>query len=101
MKMRRSDREVTDVDEKLGIVARCKVCRLGMIDETVGPGEPYIVPLNFGYEYVDGVLFLYLHGAGEGRKINILKNNCFFARRQPGLFRDGRGASAYSRPQGL
>ncbi|MDR3248277.1 MAG: pyridoxamine 5'-phosphate oxidase family protein [Treponema sp.] len=70
--MRRSDREVTDIDEKLGIISRCKVCRLAMIDQTVEPSEPYIVPLNFGYEYADGVLFLYFHGAGEGRKVNIL-----------------------------
>jgi nitroimidazol reductase NimA-like FMN-containing flavoprotein (pyridoxamine 5'-phosphate oxidase superfamily) len=75
MKMRRADREVTNIDEKLEIIARCKVCRLGMIDETAGALEPYIVPLNFGYEYAGGVLYLYFHGAGEGRKVSVLKNN--------------------------
>jgi nitroimidazol reductase NimA-like FMN-containing flavoprotein (pyridoxamine 5'-phosphate oxidase superfamily) len=42
--------------------------------------EPYLVPLNFGYEYRDGVLLLYFHGAAEGRKIDILKKGgpvCF------------------------
>src|SRR6185369_10226977 len=37
---------------------------------------PYIVPLSFGY---DGI-FLYIHAALEGRKIDILKHNnrvCF------------------------
>jgi nitroimidazol reductase NimA-like FMN-containing flavoprotein (pyridoxamine 5'-phosphate oxidase superfamily) len=75
-KMRRSDREVTGIEEKLAIIEKCKVCRLAMCD-----GErPYVIPLNFGYEYADGFLTLYFHGAQEGRKINILKKNsavCF------------------------
>jgi nitroimidazol reductase NimA-like FMN-containing flavoprotein (pyridoxamine 5'-phosphate oxidase superfamily) len=75
MNMRRSDREVTNTDEKLEIISRCKVCRLAMIDETVDPVEPYMVPLNFGYEHSEGLLFLYFHGALEGRKINVLKDN--------------------------
>jgi nitroimidazol reductase NimA-like FMN-containing flavoprotein (pyridoxamine 5'-phosphate oxidase superfamily) len=87
--MRRTDREITNIGEKLEIVARCKVCRLGMLDMGSGgdPGsaagnrpEPYIVPLNFGYEYKDGIFFLYFHSALEGRKIDILKRGgpvCF------------------------
>jgi hypothetical protein len=34
-------------------------------------GQPYIVPLNFGY---DG-RFLFFHTAPEGRKIDIIKRN--------------------------
>jgi nitroimidazol reductase NimA-like FMN-containing flavoprotein (pyridoxamine 5'-phosphate oxidase superfamily) len=84
-KMRRTDREITEIDEKLGIVARCKVCRLAMIDGDPGSSgeekslEPYLVPLNFGYEYT-GDLILYFHSALEGRKIDILKRGgpvCF------------------------
>jgi nitroimidazol reductase NimA-like FMN-containing flavoprotein (pyridoxamine 5'-phosphate oxidase superfamily) len=74
--MRRKDREITGIDEKLGIVARAKVCRLAMIDKG---GEPYLVPLNFGWEY-GGALLLYFHSAPEGRKIDILKRGgavCF------------------------
>jgi nitroimidazol reductase NimA-like FMN-containing flavoprotein (pyridoxamine 5'-phosphate oxidase superfamily) len=74
--MRRVDREITDTTGKLEIIGGCKVCRLGMIDGD----EPYIVPLNFGYEYTGGVLSLYFHSAGEGRKIDILRKNrrvCF------------------------
>jgi nitroimidazol reductase NimA-like FMN-containing flavoprotein (pyridoxamine 5'-phosphate oxidase superfamily) len=85
--MRRTDREVVGIDEKLRIVARCKVCRLAMIDGE-GPGsagaekslEPYLVPLNFGWEYKGGLLILYFHSALEGRKIDILKRGgpvCF------------------------
>jgi nitroimidazol reductase NimA-like FMN-containing flavoprotein (pyridoxamine 5'-phosphate oxidase superfamily) len=75
-KMRRADREVTRLEEKLAIIEQCKVCRLAMCDGD----QPYVIPLNFGYEYRDNVLTLYFHGAHEGRKIDILKKNnavCF------------------------
>jgi nitroimidazol reductase NimA-like FMN-containing flavoprotein (pyridoxamine 5'-phosphate oxidase superfamily) len=74
--MRRADREITDTGDKLEIIGRCKVCRLGLADGN----EPYIVPLNFGYEFTEGVLSLYFHSAREGRKIDILRKNrraCF------------------------
>lgn len=69
-RMRRIDRQIADVNEIVGVVAACRVCRLGMIDE----GEPYIVPLNFGYEYTaEGKLVLYFHSAREGRKMRALR----------------------------
>lgn len=70
--MRRNDRQITDRSTIDGIIRRCSVCRLGMCDN----GQPYIVPLSFGY---DGC-FLYFHAAAEGRKVDILKRNsrvCF------------------------
>lgn len=75
--MRRSEREVTDSIEILSIIKACDVMRLGMVDEA---GRPYIIPLNFGWETEDGILTLYFHGANEGRKLEILRNNplvCF------------------------
>jgi nitroimidazol reductase NimA-like FMN-containing flavoprotein (pyridoxamine 5'-phosphate oxidase superfamily) len=42
--------------------------------------RPYVVPLNFGYEYTDRGLVLYFHGAHEGKKMAILQKNpqvCF------------------------
>ena len=65
--MRRNEREVKDIKEINGIIRRCRVCRLAMCDD----GQPYIVPLNFGY---DG-RFLYFHAALEGRKIDMIKRN--------------------------
>ena len=70
--MRRGEREITSREEIDEIIRSCKVCRLGLWDGQ----EPYIVPLCFGY---DGKL-LYFHGAPEGRKIDILRENprvCF------------------------
>ena len=74
--MRRRDREVTEINELLAIIGRCKVCRLGLAEK----GQAYIVPLNFGYIYEGGFLTLYFHGAREGKKIDIIRKNnkaCF------------------------
>ena len=74
--MRRVDRAVTDQQEILAILKACTVCRLGMVQNQV----PYVVPLNFGFDYADGKLTLFFHCANEGKKIDILKENplvCF------------------------
>ena len=65
--MHRNEREITDKKDIDDIIRRCRVCHLAMCDE----GQPYIVPLNFGY---DGG-FIYFHAAPEGRKIDIIKRN--------------------------
>jgi nitroimidazol reductase NimA-like FMN-containing flavoprotein (pyridoxamine 5'-phosphate oxidase superfamily) len=74
--MRRKDREVTGIQELIGIIDQCKICRIAMVD---GAG-PYIVPMNFGYAYDGNQLVLYFHCAKEGRKIDAMKQNpmvCF------------------------
>jgi nitroimidazol reductase NimA-like FMN-containing flavoprotein (pyridoxamine 5'-phosphate oxidase superfamily) len=74
--MRRKDREVTDTEELLAIIRANKVCRLGMADGDM----PYVVPLNYGFEFDSGRLVLYFHCASEGKKTDILKRNnqvCF------------------------
>ena len=69
--MRRKDREIKEISEVLDIVERAKVLRMGLFD-----GEyPYIVPLHYGYEYKDGVLIFYAHGAKEGHKIDLMPAN--------------------------
>jgi uncharacterized protein len=70
--MRRKDKEITDRAEMENILRRATVCHLALADA----GEPYVVPLCFGYE--DG--FLYFHTAAEGRKLEMLEKNkrvCF------------------------
>jgi len=74
--MRRQDREITDNGEKINIIKKCKVCRVGLSDNNV----PYIVPLNYGYTFENETLLLFFHSALEGKKLDILKNNntaCF------------------------
>lgn len=64
--MRRTDLQVTDKKALLEIIRRCRVCRLGIAGD-----PPYIVPMNFGYAWDEG-LTLYFHSAPEGRKIDLL-----------------------------
>jgi len=74
--MRRSDREITDSAQIIEIIEKCDVCRLALSDGAM----PYIVPLNYGYEYANGKLTLYFHGAKKGRKMEIIERNplaCF------------------------
>lgn len=70
--MRRKDREITDTAIIESILQEALVCRLGLSDK----GQPYVVPVNFGYR--DNCLFI--HCANEGRKLDIIKKNnrvCF------------------------
>jgi uncharacterized protein len=74
--MRRKDREIISIDEKLEIITKCKICRVGLFDNNY----PYIVPLNYGFSYDDEKLTLYFHSAMEGKKIDIIQKNnnaCF------------------------
>lgn len=67
----RREREVTDLNEIIGILDRAKIVHVGLVDD----GKPYIVPMNYGYTMIDGKLSLYLHGATTGRKLDILRVN--------------------------
>jgi len=50
------------------IIRHCQWCHVAMVDPQ---GKPYVIPMNFGFR--DDTI--YLHGAQEGKKITILKNN--------------------------
>lgn len=66
--MRKSERELKSFDELVDVLQRCDTIRLGIHDEPY----PYIVPLSFGLEVVDGVIHLYIHGAQEGKKHDLI-----------------------------
>lgn len=67
----RREREVTDMNEILGILDRARIVHVGMIDGDL----PYVVPMNYGYTMDDSGLTLYLHGATAGRKLDVLRMN--------------------------
>jgi len=74
--MRRKDREITDINEKLTIIQKCKVCRIGLSENNF----PYVIPLNYGYTFEKEILTLFFHSAPEGKKLDIIKKNndaCF------------------------
>lgn len=72
--MRRSEREITSEDEIQAILARERVVRVGFaVDD-----NPYIVPLSYGYDFVQHLL--YFHTARVGRKLDFIARNprvCF------------------------
>ena len=73
--MRRKDNEITDMNYIDEIIGKCDCIRIAMIDKD----KPYIVPLNFGYEIVKDKRYFYCHGAKEGRKIDLIKENVYAA----------------------
>jgi hypothetical protein len=74
--MRRKDREVRDRENLAPIFDEADACRLAF---AVG-GTPYIVTMNFGYEWEGALPVLYFHCAREGRKLEMMRANpkvCF------------------------
>lgn len=69
--MRRNEREITGRDELLDVLERCFTCRVAFPDGDY----PYIIPMNYGVRAdADGVC-LYFHGASEGKKMDLLRQN--------------------------
>ena len=73
--MRRKEREVTDRQDLIRILDDCKVIRIAMNDEE----GLYILPLNFGYEWIEDQLVFYFHSAKAGRKLSIIKKKATVA----------------------
>lgn len=69
--MRRKDREVSDIKDVLEILEKGKILHLGMFDEVY----PYVVPVNYGFEYVNDTIVFYIHGAKEGHKLDLISKN--------------------------
>lgn len=65
--MRRLDKLITDRTQIDQLIHQSRVCRIAMAMDN----EPYLVPMNFGY---DG-LAVYLHTATQGRKIDFFETN--------------------------
>jgi hypothetical protein len=69
--MRRTDREIKNIEEILQIMKKCDVCSLSLFDEQY----PYIIPLNFGISYDSENIILYFHGASKGKKLSLIQKN--------------------------
>jgi uncharacterized protein len=70
--MRRREREIEDPNEIRRILKAGRICRVAFCHES----WPYVVPVNYG---VSGDR-LYLHSAGTGLKLDLLRANprvCF------------------------
>ena len=74
--MTKREFKITDEAQIRGILDTAKVLHLGLAVD----GEPYVVPMNYGYTMENGNLTLYLHGATTGRKLDLIRTNpkvCF------------------------
>ena len=69
--MTKRELQVTDLNEIREILDTAKVLHLGLAVDN----EPYVVPLNYGYTMEDEKLTLYLHGANQGKKLDMIRSN--------------------------
>lgn len=65
--MRRSDREITDFKVIKAFLDKEKIMRIAFYDN----GDIYIVPVNYGYSYINKQYTFYFHGAKAGRKYEL------------------------------
>ena len=67
---------VTDPEQIRHILDSGKVLHLGLSVND----EPYVVPMNYGYNMEDGKLVIFLHSAVKGKKLEMVRTNprvCF------------------------
>ena len=69
--MTRRERQITDMNEIVKILDKSKVLHLGLVDGD----EPYVVPMNYGYTLEGEKLTIWLHGAPQGRKLDVMRAN--------------------------
>jgi hypothetical protein len=68
--MYHADREIRDKEIIKAILDMCDVISVGFFDDEY----PYVLPVNFGYEYEDDLVF-YTHHAVKGYKNKLVENN--------------------------
>ncbi len=66
--MKKSEREITNFDDIVAVLDSCDTVNLGINGEKY----PYVVPVSFGYEVVEGKIVIYIHGAMEGLKNELI-----------------------------
>ncbi|MCL2539767.1 MAG: pyridoxamine 5'-phosphate oxidase family protein [Oscillospiraceae bacterium] len=69
-KMRKADREIIGRELIRGVLDMCDVINVAFSGEEY----PYNLPLNFGYEYEDDLVF-YCHHGPEGYKNDLIEKN--------------------------
>ena len=69
--MRRKDREVTDLQEINSILEKADVLRIALNNGDY----PYVIPVNFGFEFSGDRLVLFFHGSKDGLKHDIISKD--------------------------
>ena len=65
------ENRITDPTLIQRILEEGKILHLGLCAE----GEPYVVPMNYGFTLEEGKLTLYLHSAVKGKKLDMIRAN--------------------------
>ncbi|HGY3716187.1 pyridoxamine 5'-phosphate oxidase family protein [Citrobacter sp. Res13-Sevr-PEB04-36] len=65
------ERIISNPDDILTIIKTHQICRIALNNES----HPYIVPVNFGYEYMGDRWTIWFHGARTGKKMRLLRKN--------------------------
>ena len=68
--MRRKDRKITDKFKIKEFLSKQQIIRIAFYDNDI-----YIVPVNYGYYCKEEQDIFYFHGAKEGRKFELSKEN--------------------------
>ena len=68
--MRHAEREIRDKEIIKAILDMCDVINVGFFDDEY----PYVIPVNFGYEYEENLVF-YMHHALDGYKNRLVEKN--------------------------
>jgi len=91
--MRRAEREVKDPAELKAILDDCKVIRIALKDDQ----GLYLIPLNYGYAFIEDRLTFYFHSAKSGRKLSAIKKDGHVAFELDGQHRliEAKKACAY------
>ena len=67
--MRRKEREIHSPEVLRGILQRSDCCHVALHD-----GEyPYLVTMNYGYEFDGQTITLYFHCARQGKKLDVMR----------------------------
>lgn len=72
--MMHADRQVTDPMFIKKMLDLTETCTIALYDEPY----PYIVPMNFGYDWEEN-LEIYLHCAAEGHRMSLIRENSWVA----------------------
>ena len=66
--VRRKDREIADLERIAQIMQDCQAASIAF-----GGGAPYVIPMSYGFVREEERFTLYMHGAGEGEKIDRIQ----------------------------
>ena len=69
--MTKRERQITDIAQIRQILEKGKVLHLGLCVND----EPYVVPMNYGYQLEGEKLVVYLHSAVRGKKLDMIRAN--------------------------